>query len=266
MKILLSTLLVCISVLGSAQGQTSGALIAQLRSSDVKERVAAAENLMTDQNRSAEANTALIALLSKEGEAVREAYREGIGASGKYGEGYSEYVARLGEVVMAIADKGPQRTDVWPALLNSPYDPESAFARWLAGHGDKATPFLLVSSSTGYPGTRADALLVLAQIAAYERNSSEASRRLAPGVLRLVERAIRAGLTAPETIVRMQAVKAIALMGNRDDLEALNRIAANDPYALSGAGPRGDETRFPIRDAARDASERLRLRLSRQPQ
>lgn len=265
MKILISTLLACISTLGSAQGQTIGALIAQLRSSNVKERVTAAEALMADPNRSAEANTALVALLAKEDDVVHEAYREGPGASAKYGEGYAEYVARLGEVVMAIADKEPQRTDVWPALLNSPYDPESAFAKWLASRGDKATPFLLASAANGDAGTRADAILVLAQIAAYERKSTAASRRLTPEALQVVERTVRAGLTAPETIVRLQAVKAVALMGNRDDLNTLDRIAASDPYALPGAGA-GGETRFLIRDAAREAGERLRQRINTQPQ
>ena len=79
MKILTPAFLLCILALGKAQGQT-GNVIEQLRSPEAKERVAAAEMPMADQNRSAEADTALIALLTKEDGVVREAYREGLGA------------------------------------------------------------------------------------------------------------------------------------------------------------------------------------------
>jgi hypothetical protein len=91
---------------------------------------------------------------------------------------------------MSIAEKQPQRNDVWAALLNSPYDPESVFARWLASHGDKTTTSVLASATSGDAGTRADALLVLAQISAYERKSAAAFRHLTPEALQLIERVI----------------------------------------------------------------------------
>lgn len=259
-KISLSTLLASLSLLVRAQGQTADALIAQLQLPDETRRAAAAA-VMADPNRSAEANTALIALLAKEDDVVREAFREGPGASAKYGEGYSDYVAHLADIVMSISAKEPQRKDVWPALLNSPYDPESGLARWFSTHGDKTASFLLASATSGGGSTRADALLVLAQTVAYERESPPASRHLSPGSLRTIEMVIRAGLTDPETIVRLRAVKSVALMGTRDDAITLDRIAASDPYVMSNAGPRGDEERFPIRDAAREAAEKLRARL-----
>jgi hypothetical protein len=165
---------------------------------------------------------------------------------------------------MSIAEKQPRRNDVWAALLNSPYDPESAFARWLASHGDKATPFVLASATNGDESARADALVVLAQIVAFERKSAPA-RHLAPEELQVIEKVISAGLAAPEPVIRQQAVKGITLVGNHDDLAILDRIAATDPYALPGAGRHG-ETVFLVRDAAREASERLRLRLTQQPQ
>ncbi len=248
----------------SAEGQTSRSLIAGLQNPNIEERIADAEALMADEARSPEADTALVSLLLRENILVRNAYLEGVGSSAKYGEDYSNYVAFLGDAVMRIADKNPQRTDVWPALLNSPYDPESRFAVWLGSHGDKSAPFLIAQATRGDLISRTDALLVLAQIVAYEQTSEKQARHLNADTVQVCDRLIRAGLNSLENIVRLQAVKALGIMGNRDDLEILARIATSDPVFSSGAGPKGDELYYPIRVAALRTVENLRLRLEAQ--
>jgi hypothetical protein len=234
---------------------------AQLRSADVKQRVTAAKSLMAQPMRSPEVESELVSLLARENDMVYQALREGRGAAAKYGEGYADYLGELGDVVMSIAEKQPDRTDVWPALLNSPYDPDSRFTAWLTTHSDKAAP-ILVAQATGADVTRrADALVVLAHIAAQEQERDKPHRQLSGEALQTIESLIRSGIRSPETIVRYQAVKAVTLIGNVSDLEELDRIAATDPYSLAASGPNGDETRFPIRDLARDGHERLNSRL-----
>jgi len=51
------------------------------------------------------------------------------------GEGYAEYISHLAEFVMKLAEKEPERTDVWPALLLE-CDSLSGPV-WLATHAEK---------------------------------------------------------------------------------------------------------------------------------
>jgi hypothetical protein len=249
--------------------QVSPAVRAQLQSPEWTERQTAFESLagshgeLANQSLSPDVRNLLISLLRVENEVVRAAFLEGTGASDKYGEGYSEYTAWLADAVARIAEREPDRSDVWPALLASGYDPESAFSRWLATHGDKAAPFLL-ETARGHDlyFRREDALMVLAQIVAYERQPSN-SHHLTPSKVAEIESAIRAGLDDKEDgwLVRYQAVKALALIGTKEDIDLLERIATLDTEFVTNGGQSGTELRYPIREIARASLLKLRQRL-----
>ena len=224
-----------------------------------EERAAAAGKLITEGHSSAQSDTALVGLLTRENQVVREAFVSGEGASAKYGEEYSEYVAKLADYVQQIADREPQLEGIWSALLNAPYDPESKFADWLSARGKEATPFLLAASRSSEPGSRGDSLLVLAKILVYSRGFP--SREITPKANQEILDAIHNGLSDRAAVCRLQAVKAVGLAGTQEDIDALQRIAAADPEVTRGPSGAPEHNGFPVRDAARNAIELIRSRL-----
>jgi len=240
---------------------------ALLASEDPTKREAAFHQLASQNPLTQEARTALVDLLARENAAVKAAFLAGPGASGTYGEGYGEYVGWLTEAVMKIADAEPDRTDVWNALLaTSPGPGDSAYGRWLGTHGDKALPYLLRYAADQRTDdwdrmNRLDALKSLAQIAAYERRP-EAAHDLSAADLQIVESLVRHGLGDADIGVRQATVVALEIIGDPQDLPALDEVAATDGYVVRNGGQSGTEIRFPIREYARGAAERVRAKLA----
>jgi hypothetical protein len=257
-------LLTFCGVIASACAQVPPEIAGELNSVSWTERASAFQTLAQDVNRSPEVNAALVALLVKEDEIVRAAFLDGPGASEKYGEAYGEYVSLVGETVQKIADDQPETAGVWSALLRMPYNPDSMFGRWLASHGDKTANFLLSTAQRNdHYFQKWDALTVLAQIVSYENNSSTV-HRLNQSDVRVIDATVRAGLDDTDDLVRYTAVMALAIMGTRDDVARLEKIAASDPQVITSGGLSGTEIRFPIREAAKDAASRLKKRLAAQ--
>ena len=173
MKLLIISVLAVVGSAARLGAQAGPAISELLRSSNWIDIMDAYRSLSAGRERSAEANRQLVSLLLKEDGITRAAFLEGNGASSKYSESYSEYAAYLAGTVMEIAESDPDRADVWPALLNAPYDPESKFGRFLASHGDKTANFLLASAEGKDPYLQpAGAVAMLAEIVNYERDSS----------------------------------------------------------------------------------------------
>ena len=249
------------------RAQLSPALIAGLESTDWLDRQRVFESLVgryaerTDEVRGPEVNRVLVELLYKENAIVRAAYLEGPGSSTKYGEGYSEYTSWVATAVEKIADKEPDIPGIWLGLLMHPYNPESAFTRWLVTHGDRIAPFLLAAVKGNDPYfRRGDTLIVLAQLVAYER-APNTVHRLNPRDIDEIASVVRAGVHDKVAVVRYQAIDALGLMGTADDLATLERIATLDPEFVTDGGMSGKELRYPNRENARRVAEILRKRL-----
>lgn len=226
---------------------------------------------LLDQIRSPIVDELLVELLVTEDEVVRKAFIEDDGASAKYGEGYAEYVAQLGEVVRRIVESRPELARGWEALLKHPYNPESEFARWLAGYADKAIPFLVQCAQANDPVYRkSDALLVLSQILEAQQADSVSPKngqlsRVDKTRLDQIEELIRAGLTDQDLSVRWAAIQSLGRIGKPSDLELLERTARLDAQFVVSGGKSGRELRYPTREVAERALVALRKRLAATP-
>jgi len=257
--------LVFLGLAASAGGQIRPDVTAKLRSADWTDRQLGYQIIAAKKDRSEQENTALVSLLLRE-ESPNHGSPPGQPA-GDYGEAFAEYVGHLTDTVRQIADKEPQRSDVWPALLTSSYNTQSAFARWLASHSDKTAPYFLALANALRPGPRsADALVILAQMINYERDPGT-DHHLNPAEVQVLDRTIREKLRGPtgserlsdeEELVRIQAITALGIMGTAADLDLLDGIVATDPYYDAEIGY------YPFRVNARYAAKALRARLADQ--
>ncbi len=229
------------------QAQTS------LASQSIEQRMQSAEKIYRAKTLSTQSKSALVALLSFEDQVTREASYEG-------GTGYSEYVANLVDHVRQIAETDPEFPGIWPALLNAPYDPDSKFGLWLASHGDKTAAYFVHVAGGSDPGEAANALLVLAHTIARERQPG-VQRHLTDAALQPAESLIRDSVKSQETLVRMQAVKALSMIGNRSDLATLEAMAQNDSGVDVAGGRPGIKGDYIFREYARQYAAKLRERL-----
>ncbi len=104
---------------------------------------------------------------------------------------------------------------------------------------------------------RGGALIGLAKIASYERDPQTAHFLNQNEVQRL-DQTIRDNLNSAEVLVRMQAIVAIGIIGNADDLALMDRIAADDPHYDA------EHDLYPYRLSARVAAKNIRKRLDAQ--
>jgi len=263
----------CAGVLGAQNDQSDAAALVQgLQSRNVDERIQAFYRHLGPQNeklkavRTPEIDALLVRTLLRENSLIREALIEGTGASIKYGEGYSEYAAWLASAVMSIAEDNPETPLIWDALLQSPFHPDSAFARWLSERADRVIDSLLRQAKGIDPyRRRGDAIEILGEILHTERIPGR-RHHLKDSELAAAEEAIRAGLEDRENLVQWSAWRALSRMGNASDLALLERIAVLDPDFRTDGGRSGRELRYPSREAARTAAQALRRRLEAEKQ
>jgi hypothetical protein len=261
MKKLMSLSLVAFSTVLMAQEPQSPA--PSIDSQAWVQRRTAAEALVADSNAglSASAEQKLVSLLDKEDAIVRDAYLKGPAASGLYGEGYSEYVGWLTDQVVRFADSSPEIPELWHALLTCPYDAESKFGRWLAQHGDRVGDFLKNSARGDDPYLRrGDALIMLAQIVAYEHRQAS-PHKVPEQELQTYQTTVREALSDKTPLVRYKAARALGICGTQQDLLILDSIAIHDPDVVTNGGQSGTEIRYPLRENAKQAAEVLRARL-----
>ena len=231
-------------------------LIGGLASERWQDRSYYYEQLKRPENSTPETNTALIRLLTAENRLVFRASQQETGAAAAYGEGFERYVDDLVEAVMLIANKQPDRPDIWPALLGGYLAPDSAHSRWIALQGLRGVPYLLkmaseTSAGDWAAGRRGDALLMLSEVADLARLKPESKREIMA--------AIHNGLADPLPVVRIKAVRALWDIGTAEDLAALDRLAADDSDRTPEGNP-GNE--YSVRDAARFAAQSIRRRLA----
>ena len=171
--------------------------------------------------------------------------------------GLTQYMDSLVNTVTEIADKGPQRSDVWPGLLAAAsYNGNSVMMPLFARHADKTAPYFLAAARGSIPGGgRADALIGLAKIVSYERDPAT-KHHLSSANVQLLDQTIRDMLSDANVLVKMQALTAVGIIGGVDDLNLLDKIASVDPYYDS------EHDFYPYRVSARLAAENIRRRLA----
>jgi len=228
-------------------------------SQSIEQRMQSTEKIYRESPLSGKSKSALVAMLAFEDQVVKDASHEG-GATAKYGDGYSEYVATLTEHVRQIADTDPSFPGVWAALLNAPYDPDSKFAVWLGSNGGKTVAFFFRIASGPDPGEAANALIVLARAVVYERQPG-VKRHLTDEALQPLESLIRGAVGNSDTLVRMHAIQALSMIGNRSDLATLDAMAESDPGVDVPGGRPGIKGGYIFREYARQYAAKLRERL-----
>jgi hypothetical protein len=256
MRAVCVSFLLCIGLVAILPGQLATNVTAGLRSAHWNERYAAYRALAAKENRSRAEDTALVALLAQEPELIG---RE-IGSENP-GEGYAEYEGQLQDTVAKIAEKDPERADVWPLLATCYNDGDTAFGRWIATHADKTVGLIEPCAKSTNTFFRANGLTSLAQIVAYERQPGTA-RHLDSKKVQVLEAEVRAGLGDSDAAVRMEAATALAIMGTQDDIAVLQNIAATDPYfdpQIAAQGPQYSP--YSVRVNAGYAIKRLETKL-----
>jgi hypothetical protein len=213
-----------------ALGQTSQSLLDDLKSPDWEQRQAAAKQIALKQSQSPDETAALVALLAHEDGVVNEALLDGTGVANKFGEEYGEYVGALTDAVSGIAEKNTEQPGIWPALVNAPWNADSAFVGWLAKHADHATPLLMAIATGPDPSPESaytsQAVEALGRILAFQQNLP--TPQITISQMSAIGGVARSALESKSSAVRMGAVHALAAMGGSSDLPTLERTS-RDP-------------------------------------
>ena len=192
-----------------------------------------------------EIKPALFELLAKENDLVDETLRKSQGEEGVsvvYGEGYSEYYSDLFDTVDAI---GNGDAAALSALAEGAYDPESLFARRLAGKGEKVVPLLVrLAGSESSPSKRAQTMPVLAAIA------SDHNVSLSSSSAEQIKAVLMQGTSDNDETVRIAAVQSLGRVGGEDIRVLLASVARQDPA-------KDDTAHFPVRAEARIALAKM---------
>jgi hypothetical protein len=166
----------------SAYGQIKPDVAAKLRSAEWTERAEAYRLLTAQKNRSPEEETALVALLLREetpapGPPPPPPKPDARLDNDHYpASELAEYMDALVNTVMEIADREPQRSDVWPELLAvASYNGSSIMMPLFARHAEQTASYFLAAAKGSVHNLpeiyRAGALVGLAKIISYERDS-----------------------------------------------------------------------------------------------
>lgn len=237
-----------------ASGQIAPDVAEKLHSPDWREREQGYRAIAAEKNRSPEEDTALVALLAKE---ISVPFPPQNPQGDALYPWDPLYVGALETTVMEIADRNPERADVWPTLLLAEnYNGFSAKMPLFAKHADKTAPYFLAAARGEIltpPGS--DPLGGLAKIVAWERDPTK-EHHLTEAEVLVLEKTIRDKLSDPDEDVRMDAVQALGMVGDGSDLETLDRLAETDPGYDPGL------TGYPVRVEAREAAGWIRKRLA----
>jgi hypothetical protein len=109
-----------------------------------------------------------------------------VGASGKYGEEYGEYVAELGDTVDTFADWNDPRQVC--TFVHEPYDPGSRFAAKIASHAKASAACLVELYGSDLDVLRGNAAAVLVRALA---NRQDVDAGTATQARQVVLRALR---------------------------------------------------------------------------
>jgi hypothetical protein len=235
------------------QGGSPSLPLSNLKASDWEQRRDAFEKIKGNQEalRRSDVKMALVDLLDRENQMIHKTLVDSkgkVGASGKYGEEYSEYNSELLGTIEKIADWNDQHQLC--VLAGAAYEPDSPFAARLAAEGKAGIVPCLVKRSQGNMFDRHESIPVLVQLSAITKD-------LSPTVRQQIRQTIIAGLRDSEVFVRQPTVEAVGKFGTPELIPTLEEIARSDPYSrplLDGS------LRFDIREAAAKAVQSIQER------
>jgi hypothetical protein len=168
--------------------------------------------------------TALLDLLDRENRVVESTLRESreqVGASGKYGEEYGEYLGELSQSVDAFADwNNPRQVCIF---VQEPDNPDSRFAAKIAAHAKVSAPCLVEMYGNDLGVVRGKAASVLVQALASPKQDLDAR------TVRQIREIVWRALHDSHESVRSETVAALGRFGEQDMLPALKEVADTDP-------------------------------------
>jgi hypothetical protein len=225
--------------------------LGRLHSKDWSERAAAYHSLQSNRVSLArpDVRRALLELLDRENRLVWETLREShehVGASSRYGEEYSEYLGELLGTVDSIADWNAPKTVC--VLAHSAYEGDTAFAAKIASHPKAAWACLARMFESDLWMVRAQAAVVLTQLLFKGRDALE------PSALARIKAIVKRALADAHEGVRSDEVEALGRFGSREEIPALEQIAASDSSYSSAPGG------YSLREAATKAIDQIRRR------
>jgi hypothetical protein len=241
-RLALLLLLQC-AAMWAQQANSITSLVSDLKSPDEERRFHAYKVIKADRDalKRTDVRAALLDLLDRENQRTHKEQAD-------RGEGNAEDIAELSDTVTEFADWHDQRQVC--ILANTPYNPDSEFARGLAVKGGAVVaPCLLKIAQHKYGDV---AVTVLVQISAV-------TKELSPAIRQQIRQATLAGLRDADR--RLVTVQALDKFGTPDLIPVLQEIARSDPYSrLLDNGQR----RFDIREAATKAIQSIQARANSQ--
>ncbi|HEX8687491.1 MAG TPA: HEAT repeat domain-containing protein [Pyrinomonadaceae bacterium] len=233
------------------QSTEFGALIAKLQSEDWHERSDAVVSLKDNPAalRSDEVRRALVGVLDRENKIIKTSLEENGGVANRpgFGEDYTEYYyGPLSETIDLIAD--PADSATLEVLARSSYNPDSAFAKKLAGYGDAVVPTMQQMAVSPRPEERRNALAVLGLVLEHELRE--------PGGLRAenreqIRRTLEQATADYNFVVKLQAVRSLGAVGDAESLQVLGQVMRTEPQRVTAET--GNQITNPIRTEARRA-------------
>ncbi len=219
-----SVIVVCIGQQPPLRRASQSNILRALVSADWTARARAYEKLRSDpaELRQPKVRTALLDLLNRENHELEQALRESheqIGASGKFGEGYGQYIAELGETVDTFADwNDPRQVCIF---VREAYDPSSQFAAKIAAHSSVSVPCLREMYASDLGVLRGGAAAVLVRMLGHSQDlNAETAAQIREIILH--------ALHDLEPSVRSDTVNALGKFGGQDMLPALRQVAETD--------------------------------------
>jgi hypothetical protein len=242
------TLIVCGLVAATGQQARGPVDTPLLESSDWTTRARGLHQLLAEPTETkGSTKSALVRLLERENDVIREAYVHGDGASEKYGEEYGEYYS---EVLGALARLVTERDDrALKALVNGTYNADSRFAKEIAIYGKPLVLPLLELTRSKLAVDRWNGYEVLGYVIDLNKRSMT-KRRLSQSEVTRILGVIRTGLKDPDSSIRIAAIHALASAGDAESRQQLEALMHADPATRKG---RGGIDRYPVREAAEKA-------------
>jgi hypothetical protein len=232
---------------------TSAALIREFRAHDWTRRRAALEELQRQPSLLSldQKKQILTEVVERDNREIDGAFREGSGASRKFGESYGEYAGRLAEYLFSMVDV--QDVDALAAIAQTPYHYNSVLARQLAAYGDVLVPTVLELAASDISPKRWQALGLAGEIHRLNRQKLAKTPSSAASLSRLKE-VLTAGARNENITIRKIAVRNLGIAGLPEFLPLLESMADTDPGVTNfHATPE-----YPVRDEARKAIARIR--------
>jgi hypothetical protein len=243
------------SQLAEPQGDGLNALLTQLQSDDWRQRADAVEKVQGNPEElgSVQVKRALFDVFDKENQIIKASLQDGDGITNKpgFGEDYTEYYyGPLSDTIDKITD--PSDPATLDSLARSSYNPDSNFAKKLAGYGELVIPTMLKVTNSDLPEERQRAIAVLGLV--LEKDQKE------PGNVRaelrdLIRQAIEKAVSDDNFGVRLQAVRSLKATGKIDSLKILRQVIKAEPASVPVGG--GKLKHNPIRAEAMKAIQAI---------